>query len=172
MKHLLAGYSGDIFPVNPSAQSICGLRTYEDIRDLPEHIDLLISLIPAKPTASIVRRCAKGQVKVLLTIPSGFGEVPGGGDRLQEELISLARERHMRVVGPNSLGMLNCPFGLNASMVPETPTGGPGFSCTTQKEHRQILQRARIPCYHSTLSTVRTATAISHYATQFAASWE
>lgn len=132
MRHLLAGYSGEILPVHPSAQSICGLRAYEDITDLPTHIDLLISLIPAKQTVSLVRHCARGQVKVLLAIPSGFGEVPGGGEHLQEELLSLARERHMRVVGPNIVGMLNCPFGLNASMIPDLPAGGPGFSCATQ----------------------------------------
>ena len=132
VKHLLAGYSGEIFPVHPKAQDICGLQAYQDIAEIPAQIDLLIPLIPAKQVISLVNRCVKGQVKVLLAIPSGFGEVPGGGKHLEEKLLSLARERRMRVVGPNSLGMLNCPYGLNASMVPELPPGGPGFSCITQ----------------------------------------
>lgn len=132
VRHLLAGYSGRVFPIHPSAQDICGLQTYKDITDLPTPIDLLIPLIPAKQTVSLVSHCAKGQVKVLLAIPSGFGEATGAGKLLQEELLSLARERHMRVVGPNSLGVLNCLYGLNASMVPELPPGGSGFSCMTQ----------------------------------------
>jgi acetyltransferase len=130
--NLLAGYSGEIFPIHPKEQNICGLQTYKDITDLPMHIDLLIPLIPAKETVSLVNRCVKGQVKFLLAIPSGFGEAPGEGKHLQDELLSLAKERHIRVVGPNSLGMLNCPYEMNASMVPELPPGGPGFSCITQ----------------------------------------
>lgn len=132
VKHLLAGYSGEIILVHPKGQEVCGLQTYQDITDVPAQIDLLIPLIPAKQVLSLVERCVKGQVKVLLAIPSGFGEVPGGGKHLEERLLSLAIEREMRVVGPNSLGMLNCPYRLNASMVPELPPGGPGFSCITQ----------------------------------------
>jgi len=132
VKHLLAAYSGEIFPVHPKAQDVCGLQAYQDITDIPAQIDLLIPLIPAKQVVWLVNRCVKGQVKVLLAIPSGFGEVPGGGKHLEEKLLSLARERHVRVVGPNSLGMLNCLYGLNASMLPELPPGGPGFSCITQ----------------------------------------
>jgi acetyltransferase len=132
VRNLMAGYSGQVFPIHPSAQDICGLQTYKDITDLPTPIDLLIPLIPAKQTVSLVSHCAKGQVKVLLAIPSGFGEANGAGKLLQEELLSLASERHMRVVGPNSAGVLNCLDGLNASLVSELPPGGPGFSCMSQ----------------------------------------
>jgi acyl-CoA synthetase (NDP forming) len=71
-------------------------------------------------------------VKFLLAIPSGFGEVPEGGKALEQELVRMAKARKMRIVGPNTAGMLNCPNGLNASMIPELPPGGPGFSCVTQ----------------------------------------
>jgi acetyltransferase len=132
VKNLLASYSGKIFPVHPTANEISGIQAFPDIASIPAKIDLLIPLIPANQVVRLIEHCVEGQVDVLLAIPSGFGEVPGGGKYLEEELLSLARERHIRVVGPNSLGMLNCPFGLNASMVPELPPGGPGFSCVTQ----------------------------------------
>ncbi len=132
VRNLLTNYSGEIFPVHPTAKEISGIQAYPDITAIPAKIDLLIPLIPASQVVTLVEHCVEGQVEVLLAIPSGFGEVPEGGKYLEEELLSLAKKRHMRVVGPNSLGMLNCPFGLNASMVPELPPGGPGFSCVTQ----------------------------------------
>jgi acyl-CoA synthetase (NDP forming) len=132
IRNLLSGFPGRIFPVHPTVHEIDGLKAYPDLSAVPGKIDLLVPLIPASEVISLVRDCAKGQVNVLLAIPSGFGEVPITGKPLQEELRSLARERGIRVVGPNSVGLFNCPYGLNASMVPERPPGGSGFSCVTQ----------------------------------------
>jgi len=132
VRHLLDGYSGQIFPVHPKTNNVCGLKTYRSIADIPGQIDLLIPLIPSGQVPALVERCKAGQVKILLAIPSGFGEVPEGGKYLEAELLTLAKEKHIRVVGPNSLGILNCVNRLNASMVPELPPGGSGFSCVTQ----------------------------------------
>lgn len=132
VKNLLSTYSGEIFLVHPTAKEILGIKAYPDLSSIPAKIDLLIPLIPASELVKLVGQCVGGQVKVLLAIPSGFGEYPEGGKGLEEELISLARARQMRVVGPNIVGMMNCPLGLNASMIPELPPGGPGFSCITQ----------------------------------------
>jgi len=132
VKNLLSNFSGEIFPVNPTAKEICGMQVYPDITAIPRKIDLLIPLIPANQVVALIERCAEGQVETLLAIPSGFGEVPESGKYLEGELVSLAKKRHMRVIGPNSVGVFNCPFGLNASMVPKLPPGGPGFSCVTQ----------------------------------------
>ena len=132
VRNLLSTYSGEIFLVHPTAKEILGIHTYPNIAAIPAKIDLLIPLIPASEVVKLVELCVEGRVKFLLAIPSGFGEVPEGGKYLEEELITLARERQIRVVGPNSVGMINCPSGLNASMVPELPPGGSGFSCITQ----------------------------------------
>ncbi len=132
IKNLLPSFSGNIFPVHPTLREINGIKTYPDITTVPAEIDLLVPLIPAKDVLSLVGNCAKGQVKFLLAIPSGFGEVPVTGKPLENQLLSLTEERGIRVIGPNSLGIFNCPYGLNASMVPEQPPGGPGFSCVTQ----------------------------------------
>jgi acetyltransferase len=131
-RNLLATYSGEIYPVHPTVNEISGIQAYPHISAIPKKIDLLIPLIPANQIATLVKQCVEGQVEVLLAIPSGFAEVPEGGKYLEEELLSLAKRRRMRVIGPNSLGLLNCPIGLNASMVPQLPPGGPGFSCVTQ----------------------------------------
>ncbi len=132
VQHLLAGFSGEIFPVHPTERKIIGLPAYTDINAIPKKLDLVIALIPGEQLLRLVRSFSWGQVKFLLAIPSGFGEVPGGGKPLEQELIRLAKERDIRVVGPNTMGMLNCPYGLNASMAPELPPRGSGFSCVTQ----------------------------------------
>jgi len=132
VRHLLDGYSGQIFPVHPETKNICGLKAYQSITDIPGQIDLLIPLIPSGQVPSLIKQSKTGRVKILLAIPSGFGEVPEGGKYLEAELLTLAREKHIRVVGPNSLGIYNCVTRLNASMVPGLPPGGSGFSCVTQ----------------------------------------
>ena len=132
VQHLLDGFAGKIFPVHPTAKQIAGIPAYPDMTAIPQQIDLAIPLIPTGQLLAFVKSCAPGQVRFLLAIPSGFGEVPEGGKALEQELVRMARARKMRIVGPNTAGMLNCPNGLNASMIPELPPGGPGFSCLTQ----------------------------------------
>ncbi|NIS60373.1 MAG: GNAT family N-acetyltransferase, partial [Proteobacteria bacterium] len=132
VQNILTGFSGELFPVHPTEKEISGLRTYPDLASIPEGLDLVIPLVPGEQLLTMVEGCEKGQVKFLLAIPSGFGEVPDGGPAVQRDLVRLAKDRGMRVVGPNTAGMLNCPYGLNASMLPELPPGGSGFSCVTQ----------------------------------------
>ena len=132
IRHLLDGFPGKIFPVHPTAKEVAGLPAYPDITEIPEPIDLAIPLIPGKLLHNMVKNCSKDQIKFLLVIPSGFGEVPNGGKEVEGKLIRLAKERGMRVIGPNTVGILNCPYGLNASMIPDLPRGKAGFSCITQ----------------------------------------
>ena len=132
MRNLTAGFPGKIYPVHPLEREIAGLPAYPTLTAIPEELDLVIPLIPGEQLLALVKSCPKGQVKFLLAIPSGFGEVPSGGKSLERELIRLARDRDIRVVGPNSAGMLNCIYGLNGSLLPELPLGGPGFSCVSQ----------------------------------------
>ena len=132
VRNLSAGFSGNIYPVHPTEQEIAGLPAYPALAAIPEELDLVIPLVPSEQLHKLVEGCKKGQVKFMLAIPSGFGEVSAGGKALERELILLAKERDIRVVGPNTAGMLNCPYGLNASLLPELPLGGHGFSCVTQ----------------------------------------
>ncbi len=132
VRNLRSSFKGEIFLVHPTAQDILGIKAYHQIAEINQEIDLLIPLIPANDVIDVIKNCRRGQVKVLLAIPSGFGEVPEGGKCLEEELITLANDRQIRVVGPNIVGMFNSPLGLNASMIPALPPGGAGFSCITQ----------------------------------------
>ena len=128
----LAGYGGRVYPVHPSETEIEGHGAFPTLADLPEDVDLLIALVPAALLLAVLSECPAGRARFLLAIPSGFAETAGDGPALQRELVAEANSRGIRVVGPNSVGMLNVPARLNASMVPEPPDGGHGLSCLTQ----------------------------------------
>jgi acyl-CoA synthetase (NDP forming) len=132
MRHLAAGFAGAVYPVHPAEAEIEGRRAWPTLAALPEDVDLLITLVPAARVLEVLRDCPPGRARFLLAIPSGFGEVSADGASLERELVDEARRLGMRVVGPNTIGMLNGPAGLNASMVPPLPAVGPGLSCVTQ----------------------------------------
>ncbi|MEW5910471.1 MAG: CoA-binding protein, partial [Thermodesulfobacteriota bacterium] len=132
IRHLLDGFPGKIYPVHPTESRILEIKAYPDVSSIPGSIDLVIPLIPSMMLIDFLGSCPKEKIKFLLAIPSGFGEVPKGGKDLEKKLICLAKERSIRVIGPNSVGMLNCTYGLNASMMPAMPSGAKGLSIITQ----------------------------------------
>ena len=101
------GYRGRIFPVNPSYREILGLPCYPSIHDVPEPVDLMVVTIPAPRVADLLAQCEPGRVRTALVLTSGYAEVGPEGARMQTELVALARERGIRLCGPNSVGATN-----------------------------------------------------------------
>lgn len=132
MRRLLGGADRRIVPIHPRAKRLLGVPARTDLASLTEHVDLLVSLVPGERLLPLIESAGEGQVSYLLAICSGFAEVSAEGERLQRRLVEAARRRGIRVVGPNSMGVLNAAAGLNASLVPEMPSGGAGLSCITQ----------------------------------------
>jgi acyl-CoA synthetase (NDP forming) len=129
---LAASFQGELFPIHRSATELFGRSAYRELAAVPGPLDLVIALVPAADLVDQLREMPKGKARFLLAIASGFGEVPGDGPERQNELLRLARSHGARLVGPNSVGLLNAPFGLNASLLPELPRPGTGLSCVTQ----------------------------------------
>lgn len=132
VRRIAADFRGRIFPINPRAREIAGLAAYDEIAALPQEVDLLIALLPGPGLLPLIESCRPGQVRYLLAIPSGFGEVSDAGRALQGRIVAAARDRDIRVVGPNCMGLLNGAIALNASLAPEMPPIGGGFSFLTQ----------------------------------------
>ncbi len=101
------GFTGDIYPVNPAADTIQGLRAYASIADVPEPVDLVVIAIPAEQVCAAARECAAAGTRALVVVSAGFAEVGGKGVARQRELLSICREAGMRLVGPNCLGVLS-----------------------------------------------------------------
>ncbi len=104
-----AGFEGKIFPVNPKASEILGLQCVNDISELPEGIDLAVFIIPAHLVPSNLDRLGERGVKSAIVITGGFAESGPDGEKLQEELLDVARKRNVRVIGPNCQGV-NYPY--------------------------------------------------------------
>ena len=123
VKNLIeSGYKGGIYPINPSADEILGLKVYKSILDVPEDVDAAAITVPAKYVMDIVKECGEKGVKGLIVITSGFSEV--GLEDLERELVDTAHEYGMRVLGPNVVGTLSNSDDLNASFAPFLPLDG------------------------------------------------
>ena len=122
----LNGFKGSIYPVNPSAAEIRGLRTYATVRELPESADLAVIAVPRDAVLGVLDDCAARGVRAVIIITAGFAEVNSVGRELQQRLIEKARGYGMRMIGPNCLGLINTDpsIRLNASFSPVFPPAG------------------------------------------------
>jgi acetate---CoA ligase (ADP-forming) len=113
-----AGFTGSVYPVNPKYDRLEGYDCYPSVEEIPENLDLALLLVPAARIADTVRECAAKGARFAVVGASGFAETGEAGMRRQHELMSVAREVGVRVVGPNSLGLMFVPSGLVASFSP------------------------------------------------------
>ncbi len=123
VKNLLdSGYKGKIYPVNPKADEVAGLKCYHSIMDIPDEVDIALIVVPAKIVPAVTEECGKKGVKGLVIIASGFSEI--GRKDLEDEVVRIARKYGMRILGPNVVGILNNPLKMNASFAPYLPYPG------------------------------------------------
>src|SRR5215208_6891728 len=103
MKNLInGGYKGEIYPINPSADEIMGLKAFKSVKDVPGDIDVAVFAIPAKFVASAVAECGEKKIPGAVLIPSGFAET--GNVEGQKELVAIAQKYGVRLMGPNIYG--------------------------------------------------------------------
>ena len=119
-----AKFQGDIYPVNPKAEEIMGIRTYKTVLDIPGQVDLAVIVIPAKFVADVMEQLGQKGVDAVVIITAGFKETGAAGKALEDQVMEIARKHGMRVIGPNCLGIINTAIGCNASFAPVTPKDG------------------------------------------------
>ncbi len=117
------GYRGKIYPINPKADEIMGLKAYKSILDVPDEVDMAIIVVPEQLVLRVAEECGKKGVKVLVVITSGFSEV--GNVEAEKKLVEIARKYGMRVLGPNIFGIAYTPAKLNATFGPNEVLEGP-----------------------------------------------
>jgi acyl-CoA synthetase (NDP forming) len=119
IKNLLDNeYTGKIYPINPSLSEVFGCKAYASVKDLPEVPDVAIIIIPAPATVKAVRECAEKGVKAVIIASGGFAEVDDQGARFQEEIVKIARDSGMRVIGPNTSGIISTPSKFTSTFFP------------------------------------------------------
>ena len=114
------GFPGEIYPINPSAEEIEGLRSYASIADTPKRIDCALLVIPSAGTVQAIRDCAAAGVRNVVMGVTGFSELGTDEGRAREaEVKAIAKQSGMRIVGPNTNGIFNAsaklPLGYNTS---------------------------------------------------------
>lgn len=124
------GFSGKIFPVNPKGDEILGRRTYPNIRAVNEKIDLAVISTPRETTLRVLEDCVAAGVKAAIVVNQGFADADSLGKALQQKMSEIARRDGMRILGPNTLGVINNYNGFTTSFMPITKEQVPiGLIC-------------------------------------------
>ncbi|SAL31990.1 N-acetyltransferase GCN5 [Caballeronia turbans] len=114
MKNLInGGYQGTIYPIHPKADEIMGRKAYKSVKDVPGVIDVAVFAIPAKFVAQALVEVGEKQIPGAVLIPSGFAET--GNHEGQEEIVRIARQYDIRMMGPNIYGFYYTPKNLCAT---------------------------------------------------------
>ncbi len=106
------GFTGKIYPVNPGGGMVSGIRTYKRIQDLPKKVDLAVSMIPAEETLELLKKCVKKEIKNVLLVSGGYSESGLKGERIQNKIVEFAKQKGIKLMGPNAVGPVNTSNNL------------------------------------------------------------
>ena len=116
-------YEGRIYPVNPKEKSILGYKCYKKISDIEGPVDVALVATPAASLPAVLEDCGQKGVKGAVVLAGGFGETGLEGRKLENEMVAVARKHKIRLIGPNTSGMLNLHDRLNLMGLKGTPKG-------------------------------------------------
>ncbi|MGD8967967.1 MAG: acetate--CoA ligase [Anaerolineae bacterium] len=118
------GYQGQVYPVNPKAGEILGRACYPRVTEIPGPVDLAVIVVPNKFVAGVMEDCGEKGVEAAIIITAGFREAGAEGRKMEREVIEIAEQHNIRVVGPNCLGVIDTNSSLNASFAAGMPDQG------------------------------------------------
>lgn len=121
-----SGYRGALYPINPGAEELQGMQAYPSLEAVPGEVELAVVAVPAAGVVETAREAAAKGARALVVLSAGFSETGEEGTRREHELLAVCRERGMRLVGPNCLGVLSTDdeAPLNATFIPDPPPPG------------------------------------------------
>lgn len=116
LKYLLKHrYQGKIYPVNPKYLEVAGLPCFPSITMLPDIVDLALIAVAAHRVPEVIKECGMKGVKGVIVFSSGFAETGEVGSEIQRQILEIAREYGVRLIGPNCLGVLNVSQNMTAT---------------------------------------------------------
>jgi acyl-CoA synthetase (NDP forming) len=121
---LAGGFQGPVYPVNPRGGTLLGLKMVPSLQGVPDSVDLAVITIPARQVAQSLLELAEKGIRSVIIISSGFSETGAEGQALEKEVIRLAREKGLRCIGPNTMGIFSASCRLHALMPPLQPLTG------------------------------------------------
>jgi acetyl coenzyme A synthetase (ADP forming)-like protein len=126
-KNLIEGaYQGILYPVNPKAKSVRGVKAYKTLMDIPDEVDMAVLIIPSENVEGVIEEAAEKGIKGCIVITAGFKEIGGQGVELEKRIKAVAKDRGIRMLGPNCLGAANTNKSvlMNASFGRAMPKPG------------------------------------------------
>ncbi len=121
---LQGGFQGNVYAINSRSPEALGQKTYKSVRDLPGPVDLAVVCTPAATVPQIMGECVDTGAKSVVVISAGFREHGAEGLALEQQTQEQLRRGSLRLVGPNCLGIMNPPIGLNATFAKAMPRSG------------------------------------------------
>jgi len=101
-------FAGKVYPVNPKSDEMLGYKVYRSLTEIPGDVDLVVTVLPTpKLTVEAVEECAKKGVKAVIIESAGFAEMGGEGKVFQQQIVDIAKESGLRVMGPNCSGIVS-----------------------------------------------------------------
>jgi acyl-CoA synthetase (NDP forming) len=152
-------FAGRVYPVHPKAESILGYKCYESVLDIPEAVDLAIICIRASAAKSVIEACVRKGVGFVHMLTAGFGETgQSTAADIEEEIMGIAREAGMRIVGPNCMGLYSPEGGLawNGEL-PDRPGSVGLFSQSGQLANMVVRTGAQEGIYFSKVASFGNA---------------
>lgn len=117
LRNIIAyGYKGKIYPVNPHADEVLGLKAYPSVSSIPDEVDVVVVAVPAQEVPKVIEDAGKKGAKVAVVITSGFSEV--GNVELENQIVETARKYGLRILGPNIFSYAYTPSSINATFGP------------------------------------------------------
>jgi acyl-CoA synthetase (NDP forming) len=106
------GFKGRIRPISRSGGEIMGMKTYPAIGEVEDRVDLAVVITPSAVVPDVVQECAECGVRAAVVVSEHFAEAGEDGARLQGQLMEVSRRTDLRIMGPNTIGVLNAANGL------------------------------------------------------------
>lgn len=118
------GYKGQVYPINPKADEILGLKSYPTVLDVPGPVDLAVIVVPARFVPDVIQQCGEKGVKGAVIISAGFKEAGLEGVKLERQVVAMAKQHGLRIVGPNCLGIIDTVQPMDVSFAVGIPPRG------------------------------------------------
>ena len=121
---LEGGFRGSVFPVNPNADSILGVRCYPSVLNIRERVELAVVTVPAKIVPLVLGECGRKGVRAVIIISAGFKEI--GNAEMEDSIKAILKKYRMRCIGPNCLGVFDPYTGVDTFFLPKYKLERPG----------------------------------------------
>ncbi len=117
-------YAGAIHFINPHADQILGHRCYPSIETAPDPIDLAVVIVPAQIVPHTIEACGRRGIRWAIVVSGGFRETDQAGADLERRIVEIARQYHLRLIGPNCVGLIDTHVPFNTTFIKSAPKPG------------------------------------------------